>query len=151
MQRLRRLGWFARILLGAAVLFLLAQAVPYGRDHSNPAGTRELRFDSKDTEELFADACADCHSDHTTWPWYSNVAPASWLVQSDVEEGRTVFDVSRWDTPQPEVDELVEEIAEGGMPPLQYKLIHGAARLSDAEKRRLGEGLRRSYEADPPG
>ena len=151
MERLRGLGLLTRILLGAILLFVLAQAVPYGRDHANPDPTRELRFDSRETEDLFASACGDCHSYRTDWPWYSNVAPASWLVEHDVKDGRGVFNVSRWDAPQPDVDESVEEISEGGMPPLQYRLIHGDARLSDAEKKRLEEGLRRSYIADPPG
>src|SRR4051812_9757158 len=98
-----------RIVVGGLLLFVVAQAVPYGHDHANPAPTRELRFDSKRTAELFAGACGDCHSDHTTWPWYSNVAPASWLVVNDVDGGRSNLNVSRWDQPQPDVDELVEQ------------------------------------------
>lgn len=41
-------------------------------------------------------SCADCHSDRTAWPWYSNVAPASWLVISDVNEGREALNLSWW-------------------------------------------------------
>ena len=151
MSRLRSLGLAAKIALGAAVVLVLAQAVPYGRDHADPSPTRELRFDSATTERLFSDACGDCHSDHTEWPWYSNVAPVSWLVQDDVDGGRNALNVSRWDQPQPEADEIAEVIAGGGMPPIQYKLIHGAARLDDAEKRQLEDGLMRSIAADPPG
>jgi mono/diheme cytochrome c family protein len=150
MARWRRTGLFGKILIGAVVLLVLAQAVPYGRDHANPPATASLEFDSAATEELFRGACADCHSDQTEWPWYSNVAPVSWLVERDVKDGRETFDVSRWDTAQPAVDELVESIAEGEMPPLQYKVLHGGARLSAAEKDRLAAGLRRSYQADPP-
>ena len=139
------------VLAGAAVLLVVAQAVPYGRDHKNPQPTRELKFDSQRTAALFDKACADCHSDHTDWPWYSNVAPVSWLVQNDVDGGRDVLDVSRWDRGhQPDVNEIAEVVAEGEMPPLQYKAIHGGARLSDTEKQQLADGLRRSVAADPP-
>ena len=96
---------------------------------------------------MFAGACGDCHSDHTTWPWYSNVAPVSWLVQKDVDDGRRVFNTSRWDQPQPALGDVVEQTLGSEMPPVQYKLVHGASRLSSAERRTLATGLRRTYAA----
>jgi mono/diheme cytochrome c family protein len=135
-------------LLGA---FLLIQLVPYGHDHSNPPVTKALVFDSPRTEELFTGACGDCHSNLTSWPAESNVAPFSWLIQHDVDEGRGILDVSEWDRPQPDIGELSEVIGEGEMPPLQYKLLHPGARLSDSEKADLVAGLTRSYQSDPPG
>jgi mono/diheme cytochrome c family protein len=143
----RRLFLVAAGLLG---LFVLAQLVPYGRSHANPRPTRAARFDSPQTRALFAGACADCHTYDTKWKWYSNVAPASWLVQRDVDEGRSNLNLSTWDRPQPGVDEVVERVVDGSMPPLQYKVAHPASRLSKAERRRLAEGLRRTYAADPP-
>jgi hypothetical protein len=59
----------------------------YGRDHSNPPVRIEPRWDRARTRELAVRACFDCHSNQTRWPWYSHVAPISWLVQHDVEEG----------------------------------------------------------------
>ncbi len=53
-----------------------------------------------------------------------DVAPGSWLVQRDVDEGRATLNFSDWDRPQPEVEELVEVVADGGMPPANYALIH---------------------------
>jgi hypothetical protein len=147
--RLRR-----RVLWGGAVLvgtFLLMQAVPYGRTHSNGTPTSQARIPDPKAEALFSGACADCHSEKTEWPWYANVAPMSWLVQHDVEDGRGVFDVSHWDRPQPDLGEIQEQISSGGMPPLQYKLIHPAGRLSAAEKRRLVAGMTALYAQDPPG
>ena len=137
-------------MIGAAALFLLAQAVPYGRDHADPPTTQALAFDSPATERLFAGACGDCHSNHTAWPWYTNVAPVSWLVQHDVEDGRGVFNVSEWNRRQPAIGELVEQISGGEMPPWQYKPLHAGARLSSAQKQELVTGLTRSYAADPP-
>ena len=66
-------------------------------------------------------ACMDCHSNETEWPWYSNVAPVSWLVQNDVDEGRRRLNLS---TGGADFDEMIETIEEGSMPPWQYKPAH---------------------------
>lgn len=150
-SRLRRLGLLGTLALGALLVFGLAQAVPYGRDHASPAPTAELRFASARTAQLFKEGCADCHSGGTEWPWYSNVAPMSWLVQHDVDDGRRAFDISHWDRSQPGAGRISEAVVGGEMPPLQYRLIHSAARLSTAERRELAAGLTRSLQADPPG
>jgi hypothetical protein len=138
-------------LLAALAVFLLIQLVPYGRDHSNPAPTRAIAFDSPRTEQLATGACGDCHSDLTNWPIESSIAPASWLIQRDVEGGRSRLNFSEWDHPQPALSEVVGQIKGGGMPPLQYKLLHPDARLSDSEKADLVAGLTRTYAEDPPG
>ena len=138
------------LAIGIPALFILIQLVPYGRSHSNPAVTQAVRWDSPRTEQLATQACGDCHSNLTKWPWYTNVAPVSWLVQRDVDEGRSNLNFSEWDKPQPDISDLVDQIQSGEMPPLQYKLIHGGARLSDAEKRDLINGLITTYATDPP-
>jgi mono/diheme cytochrome c family protein len=146
---MRRL--FTRVALGAIAVLLLIQLVPYGRAHQDPRATREARFASASTQRLFDSACADCHSDHTSWPLYSNVAPVSWLVQHDVEDGRRRMNLSEWDKPRPELGEVQRVILGGGMPPLQYKLGHGGSRLSSAEKRQLAAGFRAIFASRPPG
>ena len=141
-------------LIGAGallVLLLVIQLVPYGRDHSNPPVTKAAALDPR-TQAIVTDTCADCHSNTTRWPWYTNVAPASWFAQSDVDGGRQVLNFSEWDRAQPAVEELAEVIASGQMPPTKYRILpnHAKARLSDAEKARLIAGLRRLYATDPP-
>jgi mono/diheme cytochrome c family protein len=130
--------------LGFVVVLLAIQFVPYGRDHSNPAGGRQIAWDSPRTEQLMTDACMDCHSNLTKWPWYSNVAPISWLVQKDVEDGRQALNLS---TGEVEVEEMIEAIGEGSMPPWQYKPAHPGARLSDQEKQDLIRGLEATFGA----
>jgi hypothetical protein len=142
--------WLLRGGLGLLALFVLIQFVPYGRDHTNPPVTREIRWDSTRTRELAAGACMDCHSNLTVWKWYSNVAPASWLVYNDVKGGREHVNFSEWDRPQGEADDIVEAVQEGSMPPLQYKPLHAGARLSDAQRSELVRGLQRTLAADPP-
>ncbi len=151
MSRIKAWSWWKKGLLGLVVLFVLIQFVPYGHAHDNPPVTKALTFDSPRTEQLFSDACGDCHSNLTSWPVDSYVAPFSWLVQKDVEEGRGILNVSEWDRANQEAGEVGEAVTEGEMPPLQYKIMHSSARLSDAEKQELADGLAASIANDPPG
>lgn len=138
-------------VFGALVLLALVQLVPYGRDHTNPPVTKEIAWNSARTHELAAGACYDCHSNLTTWPWYSNVAPVSWLVYADVKGGRDVLNFSEWDKPQGEGGgDAVEAVRNGSMPPLQYKPLHPAGRLTAGEREELARGLEETLAADPP-
>jgi heme-binding protein len=145
----RILLWGALGLLG---LFALIQLVPYGRDHSNPPVTSEPNWDSAATRTLAKRACFDCHSNLTTWPWYSNVAPVSWLVQSDVNGGRDTFNFSEWNKPhEASADEMAEAIRGGSMPPWYYTMQHRDAKLSSQQKEALIRGLTATLGASPPG
>ncbi|MCS7067598.1 MAG: heme-binding domain-containing protein [Meiothermus sp.] len=127
---------------GALALVLLAmQLVPYGRNHQNPPVVAEPPWDSPQTRALFVRACADCHSNQTRWPWYSHLAPISWQVQRDVEEGRSKLNLSLWGRAKQELDDIPEVIREGSMPPRIYLPTHPEARLSDAEQEGLIRGL----------
>ncbi|HET7234943.1 MAG TPA: heme-binding domain-containing protein [Actinomycetota bacterium] len=138
------------VLLSLLGGFLLIQVIPYGRDHTNPPITAEPAWDSPRTRALAAAACFDCHSYETAWPWYTNVAPFSWLTQSDVENGRGTLNFSEWDRPQGEVHETSEAIREGTMPPWYYRILHSGARLTDAERQALIRGLDATFLASPP-
>jgi hypothetical protein len=143
----RRLGW---LLAAGAVLFLLAQAVPYGRSHTNPPVTAEPRWDSPQTRALAARACFDCHSNLTKWPWYSSVAPVSWLVQRDVDGGRAALNFSEWNRPQDAAGDIAEAISGGSMPPWFYPLMHPNAKLSSSDQQRLIAGLAATLRNSPP-
>ena len=139
------LRWGA-IGLGVLVfLFAVIQAVPYGRDHSNPTVRQEPTWDSPATRALTADACFDCHSNQTHWPWYSNLAPVSWLVQSDVDNGRNRLNLSEWDREQEHADHAAEQVREKEMPPAWYGWLHPKARLSSAEREALIQGLQAMF------
>jgi hypothetical protein len=124
------------------VVFLLIQLIPYGKDHSNPPVVSKPNWDSQQTRDLAKRACFDCHSNETTWPWYSNIAPVSWLVYRDVVEGRRRMNFSDWQNSRiREAGEIASIINEGEMPPFQYLPLHPSARLSPAEKTQLINGL----------
>lgn len=122
-------------------LVLAVQFVPYGRNHSNPPIAAEPTWNSSTTRALAERACFDCHSNQTHWPWYSHVAPTSWLMQNHVDEGRRVLNFSEWNRVYPEAGESAETIREREMPPRSYLLLHPEARLTDAEREQLARGL----------
>ena len=85
--------------------------------------------------------CQDCHSNQTRWPPQSFVAPFSWMVARDVEQGREALNFSTWDEDDGEADDAAEAVADATMPPRRYLLAHPDAALSDAERRILVDAL----------
>ena len=148
-HRRRFRKWFLWGVLGALVLFGLMQLVPYGHG-GNPPVTQAAVWPSRPAQLLAQDACYDCHSNLTKKWWATEIAPASWLAQSDVDGGRSALNFSEWNKPQAGLDDVLEAVRSGSMPPIQYKLFHGNARLGDAERRRLSAGFSALYATDPP-
>lgn len=130
-----------RVLLACAVVLVGLQLVPYGRDHSNPPVVGEPQWSSPRVRELAKRACFDCHSNETVWPWYAHLAPVSWLVQRDVDEGREHLNFSTFTSDPRDADEAAELAESGEMPPWFYLPLHAEARLSEAETRELVDGL----------
>jgi hypothetical protein len=136
---------FFRILKWAAVLFVLIQFIPFGRQHDNPPVTQEPSWDSPRTRELTKRACYDCHSHETVWPWYSSVAPVSWLTQRDVNGGRRHLNFSEWNKPQRHEKDIVEQTQSGEMPPWFYLPMHPDAKLNASDMAALLAGFGKTF------
>ena len=134
-----------RLFYASLIVLVLIQFVPYGRDHSAPLLITEPAWDSPRTRELAKRACFDCHSNETKWPWYSWIAPASWLLQRDVVEGREHLNLSEFHNRQRNADEAADELRSGEMPPWFYLPLHASARLSDVESEELARGLEKTF------
>lgn len=139
MKNLVTLVIIVAILL--VVLALLIQLIPYGHNHTNPPVVKEPKWNSPETRQIAQRACFDCHSNETIWPWYSNVAPMSWLVQRDVDVARSRMNFSDWGRLPAEAGEISGNISDGEMPPFQYLIMHPAARLSEQEKAHFIDGI----------
>lgn len=126
------------------VIFVVIQFYPYGRDHENPPVTNQIDWDSDFTKETFYNACADCHSNETKWPWYSNIAPFSWLIQSDVEKGRRHFNISIAEGMK-DADEAYEEVERDKMPLPIYLPLHPEAKLEGEQKQKFIAGLKATF------
>jgi len=92
-------------------------------------------------DSLLRAACSDCHSNETHWPWYAHIAPVSWLIAYDVRHGRSDLDFSSWSTdpvreptPTQRLTWMCDNVRDGTMPPLLYRLMHPKARLRDEDK-----------------
>lgn len=133
--------WIAWIAAASAAVFAGIQLVPAAR--TNPPVEVTVDWDSPRTRELFYRACADCHSHETRWPWYSRIAPVSWLVANHVRDGRLDMNISVPDEVDPV--EAAHQIRNGEMPPADYQLMHPEARLTEAEKKELISGLRKTF------
>ena len=91
-------------------------------------------------------ACYDCHSSETRWPWYSHIAPMSWLIASDVKEGRRNLNLSDWPDDNPlrvakRLENMSDEIGSGEMPLPKYVKIHADARLTEIQRKELTDWL----------
>jgi hypothetical protein len=133
------MGVVRRALLVLALLLVGAQAFRIDRD--NPPVVRDVDAPPP-VHELLRRACYDCHSNETQWPWYSAVAPVSWLLAHDVDEGRGELNFSTWDAypaakKAKKLKETADEVAEGEMPPWYYVMMHAPARLSEADRAAL--------------
>jgi hypothetical protein len=135
-MRLPKVKQFGRVLkwsvVGLCVAFIAIQVVPVNR--SNPPVQGDFRG-SPEVASVLHRACYDCHSNETVWPWYSRVAPVSWVIARDVHEGRAALNFSTWNRLSAEKQaearkESWEEVAEGKMPTWYYVAFHPEARLS---------------------
>jgi heme-binding protein len=135
---MRRSG---KIGLGCVAVLAAAQGIRFAR--TNPPVTGEIGAPA-DIAPVLRRACYDCHSNETVWPWYSQIAPFSWLLQRDVEEGRRRLNFSEWDeyasdpgTASVKLTEIATSVALGGMAPWYYRMLHPAARLSAVQRELL--------------
>lgn len=134
-----------KIGIPAGLIFFVAiQLIPYGRSHADPPVSHPVNWNSPQTQQLAMQACGDCHSDQTTWPWYSNVAPFSWLIQRDVVKGRSILNFSAY-TPTRRSDRAVKAIESGQMPPFYYTFMHPKSQLTADQKQKLIDGLRATF------
>jgi hypothetical protein len=132
------MGSLAVLLLGIGLLQLLP------RNQTNPPVRGEPPWDDERTRHLAQRACFDCHSNETVWPWYTQIAPFSMLIEQDVQKGREVLNFSEWDSnccSQAEIDAMAETVNKGEMPLPYYLVVHPEAQLTDVEKGQLVNGL----------
>jgi cytochrome c len=128
------------ILTTAAAIEIFASLFihPYGDVKNSGVRQRPVLQNAdvpSDVLKILNGACLNCHSEKTEWPWYSRVAPLSWLVERDVSRARGKMNLSRWEENSAEEKiDLLKEIRAaartGIMPPRQYTLVHPAAKLS---------------------
>ncbi len=127
-------------LLTLLLLFIAIQVVRPARTNPpvDPSKTLQTQVQvPPNVEAILTRACANCHSNNTRWPWYSSIAPVSWLVVDDVNEGRSHLNFSDWEQRHRHegspFDEVCKQVRDGEMPPWYYRPLHPEARLAPAD------------------
>ena len=139
--------WFKRIAIVLLIALVIIQFIPI--DKTNPPVNQEqdlitLLDPPVEIATTIKKSCYDCHSHHTTYPWYTNIAPFSFWIKDHIADGRRHLNFSTWGTYDKErahhkLEECFEEVAEGHMPLPSYLWIHSEAKLSDDLRNRLSE------------
>jgi Haem-binding domain len=135
---LQRIGSYGVGIL--VLLFVLAFVHPFGNARVADPGKQLMASAQIGTPvlDVLQRSCQNCHSERTTWPAYSHMAPISWLIEKDVQDGRSHWNMSKWD--QYSIDDREHILSQIGpmvrnrkMPLPQYLLLHPEAKLSDAD------------------
>ena len=143
MKKVRKvLKWIVIVL---ACAFLIAQFWRPARTNPPVDSSQTIQAHLQLTPQVAAildRSCQDCHSNTTRWPWYAHVAPVSWLVTDDVNEGRTHLNLSEWGRLQPhqkerKLQEMCEQVEDGTMPLGIYTPLHPASKLSPEDVKAL--------------
>ncbi len=126
------------------IVLVIATAQLIRPDRHNPPVDSQQTFQARmhpdpQVAQVMERSCSDCHSNRTAWPWYSGVAPFSWVVADDVREGRAHLNFSQWGKYDPKksadlLKDICEMVRRGDMPLWSYTLLHKGTRLTPAQR-----------------
>ncbi|KQC28817.1 heme-binding domain-containing protein [Flagellimonas eckloniae] len=137
------------------VLLIIFIGMQFYRPEKNTASGDYLAIFEAETKpnesvkEILKTTCYDCHSDHTEYPWYNNVAPISYWLDDHIRDGKKHLNFSDWQNysakkKDHKLDELIEEVEEGKMPLDEYTWTHKEAKLTENQVKTLLEWARQA-------
>lgn len=149
------------LLFAALIVFVLMQFYRPPLNESGPEAYAVFEEETQPNQEirtLLESACYDCHSDHTRYPWYNQIAPVSYWLAQHVDEGKEHLNFSDWESYSPKkkdhkLEEIAEEVKGSEMPLREYTWTHEQARLTPEQRKLLvewAEELRTRYSRVPP-
>lgn len=126
-------------------IVVIMQLIPSGRPEvimENPNGLMVNNNIPDSVANILRTTCYDCHSNETNYPWYSYVAPVSWLISRDTKLGRAELNFSIWESNDKMrkaklLSDIIEQVSEGGMPMAIYPLMHPEAKLTKADRQMI--------------
>jgi hypothetical protein len=138
----KKLVWIIAILVACAVA-----AQFYQPDRTHPPADPALDLAQhtpvpREVHQLLRQACYDCHSYETIWPWYGRISPVSWFLAKDVTQGRRHLNFSLWGKypvkrRETALGEIREQLAAGTMPLAPYVMMHSEAKLDSAARQQI--------------
>lgn len=149
-----------RILLVLLIAFIIAQFFGPEKNQGDMASIDAFIADTNpptEVHEVLKNACFDCHSDVTRYPWYNNITPVNYWMAGHVDHGKEHFNVSKWDSysnkkKDHKLEELAEWVEKRWMPLNSYTWAHGDAKLTDEQITAMvswAEGARLKYQLAP--
>lgn len=137
MKKILKFGVLVLILAFIVIQFFRPDRISINEVTSDDI-TKKMQVPDN-VHSIFKRSCYDCHSNHTKWPWYSNVAPVSWLVADDVRKARKKMNFSEWGKmsmgkQEKNLTSICDEISEEEMPLPNYLILHGDAKLTQQDK-----------------
>ncbi|MDF2438563.1 MAG: cytochrome [Bacteroidota bacterium] len=149
-----------KIVIVLVILFIVIQA--FRIDKTNPILDPSKDFMSlssppSNVANILNSSCYDCHSNATTYPWYTNISPVSWWIKHHIDEGREELNFSVWGDyssrkKDHKLKEAVELVESNEMPMESYLWVHGNAKLDETQKQLLISFFNslRTHESDKP-
>lgn len=144
-----------QILFALLILFIVIQFVQPARNQSGQV----LQTDISPTyavpenlQTLFKNACYDCHSNNTNYPWYSMIQPIGWILTKDIKDGKAKLNFSEFGSISPrrqmsKLQNVENRIKDGTMPLPAYQFIHPRARLTEEEKQLLIDWIQQTRDS----
>jgi len=139
------------IAIAIIIILLLAQFLPKNNYNNGdaliPASIETSHKVPEDVAAILKTSCYDCHSNHTSYPWYANIQPVSKWLGEHVNEGKGELNFSEFGIyslrrQYHKLEEIAEQVEENEMPLSSYTLIHSDASLSEAQKKTLSSWVK---------
>ena len=135
------------LILVLLIAVVIIQFIPNDKPEVVLTNENDLIYNNQLPENIrvmLKESCYDCHSNETIYPWYSYVAPISWLVVRDIKLGRDELNFSHWESQSKidkakNLDKIIDEVTDGNMPMPIYTIMHANAKLSDDDRRLITE------------
>ena len=133
--------FFKLILILALIVLVVMQFIRPDKNEAGYEGVKDFEIETKPSPSvagILKENCYDCHSNHTRYPWYAEIAPFSYWLADHVKDGKKHFDASAWKSysvkkKDHKLEELLEMIEEGEMPLDSYTWLHGKLSEDDAK------------------
>ncbi len=143
-----------KILLVVLVLLVAAQFIQPERNKGMALGQADITHSIRVPDtimRLLQVSCFDCHSNNTSYPWYSRITPVNWWIKDHVDEGKSglnfsTFDQYSYKRKDHKLEEIIETINEHAMPLESYLWIHKEAKLDESQRRAIVDWAKLSRE-----
>ena len=146
--------WIKKVLLATGIVFIAIQFIQPAKNSNNQVLTKDISKSipvPDSVQAILKNACYDCHSNNTRYPWYAYIQPTAWLLSSHIAEAKGKLNFSEFGNYSPrrqisKLDGIANSIKDGIMPLSSYKLMHKNARLTQSEKELLIKWAKQSQD-----